>query len=205
MVEQDEARRDLRRQDRGRATARSTPTRAGRGARAVVRALRPHIGARLPLPGGTFLGVHEAQADGAAWPPPAAACAPRATGCCSTARRRARAARGPAARRPADGAAGLAARPPRPRTSHFWLDPRLPARSVDDLIQLAISDWGSDDEWAPYMAALAWRGDEAVLAAAKELSRRDDPRARAVAAYVPASSARRSGRSRPSAPSCSRS
>jgi methionyl-tRNA formyltransferase len=27
----------------------------------IVRALRPHIGARLPLPDGTFLGVHRAR------------------------------------------------------------------------------------------------------------------------------------------------
>ena len=34
------------------------------------------------------------------------------------------------------------------------------------------------------MAALAWRGDEETLAAAQELLERDDPRARAVGAYV---------------------
>ena len=73
---------------------------------------------------------------------------------------------------------------PDPALVNFWLDPRLPARSLEELVELAISEWRSDAEWPPYMSALAWRGDEAVLAAVRELSHRDDPRARAVAAYV---------------------
>ena len=73
---------------------------------------------------------------------------------------------------------------PDPALVNFWLDPRLPGRSLEDLSELAISEWRSDAEWAPYLAALAWRGDESVLEAARELSRRDDPRARSAAAYV---------------------
>jgi methionyl-tRNA formyltransferase len=40
------------------------PARPPDHAERVVRALRPHIGARLPLPGGTFLGVVAASVDG---------------------------------------------------------------------------------------------------------------------------------------------
>ena len=48
----------------------------------TVRALRPHIGARVALPGGDFLGVIAARvADGRRRSP--AACGPTATGCCS--------------------------------------------------------------------------------------------------------------------------
>ena len=52
----------------------------------VVRALRPHIGARLPLPDGSMLGVVAARVrrpDARARR--AATCAPTASGCCSTA------------------------------------------------------------------------------------------------------------------------
>jgi HEAT repeat protein len=73
---------------------------------------------------------------------------------------------------------------PDPALTDFWLDPRLPARTLDELIETAVREWDSDAEWPPYLAALTWRGDEATLAAALELLGRDDPRARAVGAYV---------------------
>ena len=83
--------RDLRREDRARRTARSTP-RARRRERAVVRALHPHIGARLQLARtARFLGV----------PRGARRAARRQRSSCSS----------PARRRAADGLRGLRARP----------------------------------------------------------------------------------------------
>jgi hypothetical protein len=73
---------------------------------------------------------------------------------------------------------------PDPAVVSFWFDPRLPDRSLDELVDLAIREWRSDAEWPPYMAALAWRGDGEVLEAVRGLARSDDPRARSVAAYV---------------------
>jgi HEAT repeat protein len=73
---------------------------------------------------------------------------------------------------------------PDPALTDFWLDPRLPGRSLDELVEAAVREWDSAAEWPPYLAALTWRGDEATLAAAQELLGRDDPRARAVGAYV---------------------
>ena len=73
---------------------------------------------------------------------------------------------------------------PDPALTDFWLDPRLPERSLEELVEDAIRDWRSEAEWAPSMAALAWRGDASVLEAARELLTREDPRARAVGAYV---------------------
>ena len=91
------------------------PTRTPEEVERTVRALRPHIGARLPLPDGTFLGVVAAEVDGETLAP--AGGHVRADGerlllDCNGAR--ARADRGPAARRAADGGGGLAARAPRP-------------------------------------------------------------------------------------------
>ena len=79
----------------------------------VVRALHPHIGARVALADGEMLGVERAAlyeapggGAGARWRP----CARRAPSA-GRQRRRARAARGQAARRPADGRRRLPARP----------------------------------------------------------------------------------------------
>ena len=51
----------------------------------VVRALRPHIGARLPLPDGSMLGVVAARPAGRRSPRRAGTSARTASGCCSTA------------------------------------------------------------------------------------------------------------------------
>ena len=161
------------------------PTRPPEEAERVVRALRPHIGARLPLPNGSFLGVLAAAVDGETLAP--AGGRVRTDGDrllldCNGGALELLEVQPPGAR-PMAAADWLRGRPD-PALVNFWLDPRLPGRSLDELVELAISEWRSDAEWPPYMAALAWRGDEAVLAAARELSHRDDPRARAVAAYV---------------------
>jgi methionyl-tRNA formyltransferase len=151
----------------------------------VVRALRPHIGARLPLPDGTFLGVLAASVDGETLAP--AGGRVRTDGerllldCNGGALELLEVQ--PPGGRPMAASDWLRGRPD-PALVNFWLDPRLPGRSLDELSQLAISEWRSDAEWAPYLAALAWRGDETVLDAARELSQQDDPRARAAAAYV---------------------
>ena len=73
---------------------------------------------------------------------------------------------------------------PDPAATDFWLDPRLPGRATEDLVRLAVAEWDSGEEWAPYLAALGWRGTAEVLAALRPLAVDDDPRARSVAAYV---------------------
>ena len=66
----------------------------------------------------------------------------------------------------------------------FFLDPRLPGRELDELIELGRGEWFSHDEWAPYLSALAHRGDEDVLFRARAMAGEDDPVARGVAAYL---------------------
>src|SRR4051812_7683895 len=162
------------------------PTRPPEEVERVVRALRPHIGARLPLPGGSYLGVVRAEVDGETLAPAGGHvrtdgdrllldCNGRALELIEIQ---------PPGSRPMRAADWLRGRPD-PALTDFWLDPRLPERSVGELTELAIREWRSDAEWPPFTAALAWRGDDEVLAATRELlERRDDPRARAVGAYV---------------------
>ena len=78
----------------------------------TVRALRPHIGARLALPGGDYLGVIAAQRGRrrAGGRPRAGRRRPPAA---RHRRRRARADRDPPARQPPDGRRRVAPRPPR--------------------------------------------------------------------------------------------
>lgn len=73
---------------------------------------------------------------------------------------------------------------PDPALIDFWLDPRLPDRAVEELVRLAVAEWYSGEEWAPYLAALGWRGTPDVLAALAPLASDPDPRSRSVAAYV---------------------
>ena len=161
------------------------PTRPPEEVERVVRALRPHIGARLPLPDGTYLGVVAAQVDGDTLAPAGGrlrADAERLLLDCNGGALELTEVQPPGGR-PMPAAAWLRGRPD-PALTDFWLDPRLPDRSLDELVERAISEWRSDAEWAPYLSALAWRGDEETLAAAQELLERDDPRARAVGASV---------------------
>ena len=51
-------------------------------------------------------------------------------------------------------------------------------------MRLAVGEWDSGEEWAPYLAALGWRGTPEVLDALAPLADDPDPRARSVAAYV---------------------
>src|SRR3954453_23625914 len=147
----------------------------------AVRALRPHIGARLPLPDGSFLGVIAARVDGETLAP--AGGRVRAEGdrllldCNGGALELLEVQ--PPGGRPMPAADWLRGRP-NPALVSFWLDPRLPDRSLEELIEPAVREGRSDAEWAPYIAALAWRGDEAVLEEARGLAGSEDVRARAV-------------------------
>jgi methionyl-tRNA formyltransferase len=161
------------------------PTRSPEEVERVVRALRPHIGARLPLPDGSYLGVVRAEVDGETLAP--AGGHVRTDGDrllldCNGGALELTEIQPPGAR-PMRAADWLRGRPD-PALTDFWLDPRLPARTLDELVETAVREWDSDAEWPPYLAALTWRGDEETLAAAQELLGRDDPRARAVGAYV---------------------
>ena len=161
------------------------PTRAPEEVERVVRALRPHIGARLPLPDGSYLGVVRAEVDGDTLAP--AGGHVRTDGerllldCNGGALELTEIQ--PPGSRPMAASAWLRGRPDANLTD-FWLDPTLPGRSLEELASSAIGEWRSDAEWVPSMAAMAWRGDEEVLETAVDLLGRDDPRARAVGAYV---------------------
>jgi methionyl-tRNA formyltransferase len=151
----------------------------------VVRALRPHIGARLPLPDGSFLGVLAARVDGETLAP--AGGRVRTDGerlllDCNGGALELVEVQPPGAR-PMPASAWLRGRPD-PTLTDFWLDPRLPDRSVEELVELAVGEWDSSREWPPFLSALAWRGTPQVLEAARQLARRFDPHARSAAAYV---------------------
>ncbi|MEO8691145.1 MAG: formyltransferase family protein, partial [Solirubrobacteraceae bacterium] len=161
------------------------PTRPAEAVERVVRALRPHIGARLPLPDGSHLGVIAAQVDGETLAP--AGGRVRADGerlllDCNGGALELLEVQPPGGRRMA--ASDWLRGRPDAGLVNFWLDSRLPDRSLEELVELAISEWDSDSEWAPYLAALAWRADQTTLDAARALTRNVEPRARAAGAYV---------------------
>jgi methionyl-tRNA formyltransferase len=149
----------------------------------TVRALRPHIGARIPLPGGEFLGVLAARVDGPTLAP--AGGRVRAEGetlllDCNGGALELTEVR-PAGGRPMPAAEWLRGRR---GAAGFQLDLSLPERSVDELVERARTEWGSDAEWAPNLSALAYRGDEAVLFRARAMAETGDATERGVAAYV---------------------
>ncbi len=160
-------------------------TRSPEEAERTVRALRPHIGARIPLPDGSFMGVIRARVDGETLAP--AGGRVRTDGdrllldCNGGAVELVEIQ--PPGGRPMAAGDWLRGRPD-PALTNFWLDPRLPEREVEELIELAVREWESDSEWPPYLAALAWRGTRDVLDAVRALGRRPDVRARSAAAYV---------------------
>ena len=164
------------------------PTRTPEELERRVRALRPHIGSRLPLPGGGFLGVLAARLPD----PPAATLAPAGGRVRTDGDRLLLDCRGgalelteiqPPGGRPMRVEDWLRGRPD-PALTDFWLDPRLPGVPVEELVRLAVAEWDSGEEWAPHLAALGWRGTPDVLAALAPLAAEADPRARSVAAYV---------------------
>jgi HEAT repeat protein len=150
-----------------------------------VRALRPHIGARLPLPGGEFLGVLAAEVDGDTLAPAGGRVRVedlRLLLDCNGGALELTEVRPPGAR-PMPAADWLRGRPDVGLTG-FFLDPALPDRSIDELAGLARAEWDSQAEWAPYLSALAYRGDEDVLFRARAMAADADPKSRGVAACV---------------------
>jgi methionyl-tRNA formyltransferase len=150
----------------------------------TVRALRPHIGARLPLPGGEQLGVIAAHVDGPTLAP--AGGRVRVEGDkllldCNGGALELTEIRPPGGRAMA-AADWLRGRPE--AAAGYLLDPGLPDRDLAELLALAREEWTSGAEWAPYLAALAYRGGEEVLHAAQARATSEDVRDRGVAACV---------------------
>ena len=151
-----------------------------------VRALRPHIGARLPLPGGEFMGVLEARVDGDTLAPAGGRVRVEdgrlLLDCNGGALELTR---DPAARRqarwtPAPGCAGA---PRRSARASSWTR-RCPAARSTSCSSSARAEWTSDAEWAPYLSALAYRGDEEVLFRARAMAEDGDPLERGIAAFL---------------------
>jgi methionyl-tRNA formyltransferase len=163
------------------------PTRTPAEVERVVRALRPHIGARIPLPGDAgFLGVWAARVS----PEPTLSAAGgrlRRDGDallldCNGGALELLEVQPPGGKRMPT-AVWLRGRPD-PRLTDFWLDPALPGRPLEAVTAAAIGEWDAPQEWAPNLAALCHRGDEEVLAAMRALAESETPRERAVAAFV---------------------
>lgn len=161
------------------------PTRPPERAERVVRALRPHIGARIALPDGNYLGVWSARVGG----PTLAAAGGRVRTegerlflDCDGGALELLEVQPPGGRRMA-AAEWLRGRPD-PRLTDFWMDATMPHLELEDLLALAVADWERESEWAPFLAALCWRGSREVLEAMHELARGSDVRERGVAAYV---------------------
>ena len=137
------------------------PTQTPEEVERTIRALRPHIGSRLPLPDGTFLGVIAAARRR---PDPRARRRPRPhrrrPAAARLPRRRARADRDPPARRARrwPPRTGCAAAPTR-RWSTSASTPRCPTASSPRCSSApARSGRDPDDEWQPHVCALAARG-----------------------------------------------
>ena len=160
-------------------------TRAPERVERTVRALRPHIGSRIPLPDGTYLGVWAAQVGGETLAP--AGGHVRAEGerlfldCNGGALELLEVQPSGGRRMPA--AEWLRGRPD-PALTNFWLDATLPRHELGPLTELAVEEWDTGGEWAPFLAALCWRGTPEVLQLMRDLSEEADPRRRCVAAYV---------------------
>jgi hypothetical protein len=162
------------------------PTRPPAEVERVVRALRPHIGARIPLPGDAgFLGVWASRIAGETLS--TAGGRVRRDGDallldCNGGALELTEIQPPGGRRMPTGE-WLRGRPD-PRLTDFWLDPALPGRPLEDVAAAAVAEWDAPQEWAPNLAALCWRGGEDVLAAMRALAVSAKPRERAVAAFV---------------------
>ena len=178
-------RRHLRAQDRGARPRRWTSRCPPEAVERQVRALRPHIGARLPLPGGEFMGVLGARVDGDTLAPAGGRVRVedgRLLLDCNGGALELTEIRPPGGRE-MDARAWLRGRPDTDRTGYF-LDPALPGRSFDELVELARAEWTSGAEWAPYLSALAYRGDEEVLFRARAMAEDGDPLERGIAAFL---------------------
>ena len=151
-----------------------------------MRALRPHIGARLPLPGGEFMGVLEARVDGDTLAPAGGRVRVedgRLLLDCNGGALELTRIRPPGGARDGGRAPGCAAAPT-PSAPASSSTRRCPDRTFDELLELAREEWTSDAEWAPYLSALAYRGDEEVLFRARAMAEDGDPRERGIAAFL---------------------
>jgi methionyl-tRNA formyltransferase len=162
------------------------PTRPPEEEERRVRALRPHIGARVPLPDGSFLGVIAGLLDGPTRAPAGGLLRSEGDrllldchgGALELTQIR------PPGGRPMRAAEWLRGRPD-PALTTFRLDPSLPDRELGELLELARAEWAVEDaEWYPYAAALVMRGGRDVLEAAIALGAEEDPVARDLAAFV---------------------
>jgi hypothetical protein len=162
------------------------PTQTPEQVERTIRALRPHIGSRLPLPDGSFLGVIDAAVDGPTRAP--AGGLVRAEGerlllDCQGGALELTEVRPPGGR-PMAAADWLRGRPD-PGLVNFRLDPTLPGRELDELVAAARVEWlDEDDEWKPHVCALAERGTVEVLHAMAALDGDPDPAIRELGAYV---------------------
>jgi methionyl-tRNA formyltransferase len=162
------------------------PTQTPAEVERTIRALRPHIGSRLPLPDGTFLGVIAARVAGATRAPAGGLVRTEGDrllldchgGALELTEIR------PPGGRPMAAADWLRGRP-EPTLVNFRLDPALPGRELSEVLERARAEWADPgDEWQPHVCALAARGTPDVLEAMVELSADPSVAARELAAYV---------------------
>ena len=162
------------------------PTQSPEEVERTIRALRPHIGSRLPLPDGSFLGVIAARVDGPTRAPAGGLVRTEGDrllldchgGALELTEIR------PPGGRPMTAAEWLRGRP-EPTLVNFRLDPALPGRELPEVLERARAEWvDRGDEWQPHVCALAARGTPEVLAAMVELAGSDVPADRELAAYV---------------------
>jgi methionyl-tRNA formyltransferase len=183
------------------------PTQTPEEVERTIRALRPHIGSRLALPDGSFLGVIAARVAGATRAPAGglvrtegdepgsrlrgtsgavagiAGAAPRLLLDCHGGALELTEVRPPGGR-PMATADWLRGRPD-PTLVNFRLDPALPDRELSEVLERARVEWADrDDEWQPHVCALAARGTREVLDAMVELGADPDAANRELAAYV---------------------
>ena len=179
----------------------------------AVRALRPHIGARLPAARRRAAGRDRRRGrrrDARARRRPRARRGRAAAA--GLQRRRARADRDPAARRAPDARRRMAARAPRRRHRDTCSTRRCPSARWRSWSSWPAREWNSDAEWAPYLSALAYRGGRGRAGRRARAGHRPRPGrarrrrlrarpARRRGAHVPRASApRRSRRWRPARP-----
>jgi methionyl-tRNA formyltransferase len=162
------------------------PTQPPEQVERTIRALRPHIGSRLPLPDGSFLGVIGAQVNGPTRAPAGGlvrAESDRLLLDCKGGALELTEIRPPGGR-PMAASDWLRGRPDSALTS-FRYDPTLPDRDLTEVLAAARAEWGDDgDEWQPHVCALAARGSREVLDAMVELGANAEPAMRELAAYV---------------------
>jgi len=162
------------------------PTQPPQQVERTIRALRPHIGSRLKLPDGSFLGVIDARVDGPTRAP--AGGLVRTDGLkllldCHGGALEITRVRPPGGKE-MDAADWLRGQRDE-KLTNFRFDPALPDRGLEEVIETAKHEWRDpDDEWQPHVCALAARGNEETLEAMTALAADDDPELRELAAYV---------------------